>query len=807
MGILSKAKSKLKSVVNTAKQKVVNSVKNVVSQTQSSGRGSGGGGGGSFSAPKVNNAASVIQAKQTAGSRVTIPSVSSGPQSVVPKQPNQSTIPSPLRTQIYTDPYTGKTKIGDTSKPNVDLQGIVSKATKNQPAGQSIAPKIDVQGTINKATGGKPGAQSRVSGTTSPDSTFDAGFTSLASDEYTYGLGDLGVDPAAEATSFASLSAPTSSSRQSSTSSSTTSSSGGGGGGATAPTSSRGADSVSASDQAMARAQAELERIQREVGNLTGKDESAAADAVSSDAPEVQEETSAMNKLKQVDLSPSTKALRLLDDELKQMKKDLVEREKTISKNFDVQKAGVEGGQASEMGQTAMGIADAGGFLGFSGSGQGVLLSLAESHRAELTALESERQQRLQEARDAAANRRYDIVRLKADEIARIDQETYERTQTYNTQVKQEADKQKEETRSLANQKLISDAIKGGATNITDVFSNLGGKVPIEDISKFFQSAGKTSSSKIHSFNPTQKGLLIGAGLTANEVVALNDAINEVGYTDEVRMSLPASVREVADKIYLGKTNPKAALGGGGGAVGSSEMESMFRIVNQSGAVATQEKNWEYFNYLQNTGQTEALENFVNALAMRAMPVAQRNDFAQWGAVVRMRGELSSLEDEFKKSNPNMYTTMMQNTLPFAAASKDPDWLNFVSRAQAIISQYRNNLYGASLTDNELKQANISLPNWGKDTFNDVIMKLDSLDSYARQTRNSLLMDSAGNFNDASVTGKPNESLMQGSVNTYSTPIPGEDVWDSTVGQDSSNGYWGNVGDEAWDFAKSLFGR
>lgn len=502
------------------------------------------GGGGSWSAPKVNNVASVAAAntpkKDIAVSQLsnTINSLKNGAppnQSVLPK--NQSTIPSPSAIQIVTNTKTGKTSMVDVTKP-----------------------KIDVQAAVDKATGGKAGGSSKYSASTSKTASISDPI-SIASSDYSFGLGDIGTQadivPTDTPLETASLSTP-SSQRSSQQSSGSGSSGGGGASGSSSPTSSRGTDTMSARDKALADAMTEAQRISREVGILSAKEESAAQDAVVSDTTETQSETDAFNYLKE---QPDNGAITLLNEEIKNIKDNLRENEKTIGKTYDVKQTGMEGTQASETGQASVGIANAGGYLGFSGSGQGVMLSLAESHRAELVSLESERQQALQEARNAAATRRYDIVRLKANEIARIDQEKYERTKDYNAEVKKEADKTKEEAKKLRTQNDILTAIKGGAKTVESIFNELGGRVDINDIKDTLDtiSGGDEGSFKL---SPTQTAGLLGSGMSAADIKTLVGEVSENGYTEELRSQLTPLERAAVDKVFREKATGDNTVAG-----------------------------------------------------------------------------------------------------------------------------------------------------------------------------------------------------------------------------------------------------
>ncbi len=498
------------------------------------------GGGGSWSAPKVNNVASVAGAntqKPTAVNQLvnTVNSLKNGApqnQSVLPK--NQSTIPSPSSKQIVTDPKTGKTSMVDVTKP-----------------------KINVQAAVDKATGGKSGGSSKYSAPTSKTAA-NSDPISIASSNYSYGLGDLSAEVDTMFTEALSTPSAQRTSQQSSGSGSGSGSSGGkGAGGASSPTSSRGSDTMSARDKAIAAAIAEGERLTKEVGILAAKEESAAADAVVSDTTETQSETDAFNYLKD---TPDDSALKLLNEEIKNIKDNLRENEKTIGKAYDVKETGMEGAQASETGQASVGIANAGGYLGFSGSGQGVMLSLAESHRAELVSLESERQQALQEARNAAATRRFDIVRLKADEIARIDQEKYERTKDYNAEVKKEADKTKEEAKTQKTQTDIFNAIQGGAKTAKDIFNKLGGKTDIKEINDFLeQMSSSASGGGNFKFTGDETANFLGAGMSQSDISTLQEYVNENGYNETIRSSLTPAERAVADKVYGRKTGTNSS--------------------------------------------------------------------------------------------------------------------------------------------------------------------------------------------------------------------------------------------------------
>jgi hypothetical protein len=274
-------------------------------------------------------------------------------------------------------------------------------------------------------------------------------------------------------------------------------------------------------------------------------------------------EKDAIKKLKDAGLWPGDDALKLLNDEIKRNEQNLKENLSNINAGYGVQQTGLQGQQLNETGQTSMAIANAGGYLGFSGSGTGVMLKLAESHRAELVALESERQNALQEARNAAAERRFDIVRLKADEIARIDQERYERVQEYNAEVKKQVNADLERAKKLKVEEDIMGAIMAGNTSVEDIYNAMGGGATIDEIRDTLDGVTKRSTVaggfKISAANVAK---FLGTGMTQDDVNALQEYVNENGYDETVRSSLSATARVVADKVFgtTGTAGPSTAV-------------------------------------------------------------------------------------------------------------------------------------------------------------------------------------------------------------------------------------------------------
>lgn len=559
-------KSKFKSVVSTAKNKVTSAIKKVSSSL------------GASVASSQN---------QSKAPTVKIPSVPAGPQSKIPSKssssyisptakytqptaaqqntvnqlkntvaqltsqlktgpnqsympPNQSTIPSPSSTQFFTDPKTGKKTYGKVN--------------------QSGVPQKSVQQIVDEATGGVDGPQSKIPSSGKSSSLYQSLSTQLLEEGYSEidiqaALDEAGVLPGDETNmSFARSSSSSSGGGSSSVSgtgvNNDVSESNGGGG----------ASGGSSALDELRKARENADKVAKEAEDLYKKDQTAASDIVSSDESVIRDEADAMTKLKDTDLTPTKESLRLLDAEIRRNEEQLNNELQSIGGAFDAQKAGDINNQAGEAGQLAMGIAGAGGFLGFSGSGAGVMLKLAESHRAELNLLESQRQRALTEARAAAAERRFDIVQLKAKEIARIDQETYDRTEAYNTRVRKEAEAGALKATKLKEQSDIFGAIKGGAKTVEQIFNKLGGTVDVDTINDMLENVSSGSGS--FKFSAAQTAGLIGAGMGLDDISAFNEYVSENGYDATIKGMLTPGQRAAADKIF---TTGAVGSGTGGG--------------------------------------------------------------------------------------------------------------------------------------------------------------------------------------------------------------------------------------------------
>ena len=249
-------------------------------------------------------------------------------------------------------------------------------------------------------------------------------------------------------------------------------------------------------------------------------------------------------------------------------KKSMESGQRSDNAGFDRVRRQQEGEQAQETGTLSAGLARAGGYLGFTGSGEAVMLSLQKSHRAEMQDLESRRTQALSEARQAYNDQMYDIALEKQRLADEYEQQQYAEKQAYFDEVK----RIQEEDKLAAEQERVNiemyNALQNGAKDEMDVFGALKGKATPEQIKSFFDTfSPKTTDSDLFKPTSTQTAKLIGAGFGADDIQTIYDHLNENGYDDVLKASLTPYQRRVMDDMLT--MEPEEATSGDGSTTGT----------------------------------------------------------------------------------------------------------------------------------------------------------------------------------------------------------------------------------------------
>lgn len=344
--------------------------------------------------------------------------------------------------------------------------------------------------------------------------------------------------------------------------------------------------------------QSEYDRKAQELStqaeNLASKDKTTTDNITASDESIVVDEKSAVDTINES--AKVVRDLTYLDDEISRIQDELKDEIDAINAQAKVDKENKIGAQASETGQTSVGLANAGGYLGFSGSATGVLLNLAKSHRAELQSLDAKRQQAIFEAQSAARDSQFDLVKLKAQELKDIEQEEYNRKQDYLAETRKINEKETAKKEKAKTENDIYTAIQGGAKTTAEIFSQLGGEVDAKTINDFLENITPEDADGF-KFSATQNASLLGSGMSMDDIRATSEYISANGYDETIKGALSPSQRAAVDKIFK-----SGAIGTGTGTNFTSQEQ---RKLEQAGLLTAPRQEQLDFLY-GDDGDTES---------------------------------------------------------------------------------------------------------------------------------------------------------------------------------------------------------
>lgn len=376
--------------------------------------------------------------------------------------------------------------------------------------------------------------------------------------------------------------------------------------------------------------------------------------------------------------------LTYIDDEIERIGKELNQEIEAINAQAAVDKASLQGQQKSETGQTSVGLANAGGYLGFSGSATGVLLNLAKTHRSELQELDARRQRAIFEAQDAARNSQFDLVKLKAQELKDIEQEEYERKQDYfdRTRAINEKEAARKEKAKVEND--IYTALQGGARTVADIFAQLGGEVDAKTINDFLENITPEGSEGF-KFSASQNASLLGTGMSMDDIRATSEYISANGYDETIKKALTPAQRAAVDKIFK-----SGAIGTGTGSNFTSQEQ---RKLEQAGLLTAPRQ--EQLDYLYGDDDNEKPYESVytgqildNSTTLDSLPLEVQDDVRNelldlgFGSDVvpqwyRDYTEASTMQTPTAESLKSNWSSYRKKSLGEAEETEDKPWWKF----------------------------------------------------------------------------------------------------------------------------------
>lgn len=160
----------------------------------------------------------------------------------------------------------------------------------------------------------------------------------------------------------------------------------------------------------------------------------------------------------------------------------------SVNRQFDIVKTQTQDAQKKEMGSTNAGLIRAGGYLGESGSAQGVINNLGEKQRLEISTLEAKRQDAINAAQNAIDDKQFALASAKAADIKSLEQEINDRKNTFFNQILNLT--QEERAQDTANRQKIDDQLK--AMSIVD--PSTISESQFQFIDNFYKTPGFTKS-------------------------------------------------------------------------------------------------------------------------------------------------------------------------------------------------------------------------------------------------------------------------------------------------------------------------
>lgn len=173
------------------------------------------------------------------------------------------------------------------------------------------------------------------------------------------------------------------------------------------------------------------------------------------------------------------------NDKLEERRAKQVE---SINRQFDITKTQTQDAQKKEFGATNAGLIRAGGYLGESGSAQGVINNLGEKQRLEISTLEAKRQDAINAAQNAIDDKQFALASAKASDIKSLEKEINDRKNTFFNQILNLT--QEDRAQQTADRQKIDDQLKAMALVDPSTIST----AQTDYIDNFYKTPGFTKS-------------------------------------------------------------------------------------------------------------------------------------------------------------------------------------------------------------------------------------------------------------------------------------------------------------------------
>lgn len=187
---------------------------------------------------------------------------------------------------------------------------------------------------------------------------------------------------------------------------------------------------IAAIDAARAKAQAAATTITEEQKSGNGKITSSSRSKRNSEN-KTKSDIKTFNEKAEREKLEGASSVQYIDDYMASLEARRAAEVEGIKADFDEQGRQLEKTQANETGATTNTLARIGGYLGPSASATGAMINLGQEHKAEVLALESKKQAAILAANTAIEDKKFDVARLRAQEVKDIEQEIQRRKEKF----------------------------------------------------------------------------------------------------------------------------------------------------------------------------------------------------------------------------------------------------------------------------------------------------------------------------------------------------------------------------------------
>jgi hypothetical protein len=260
----------------------------------------------------------------------------------------------------------------------------------------------------------------------------------------------------------------------------------------------------------------------------------------------------------------NTAYVKMLEDQEKKLEERRAAEVKVIEDQFQAAQAGAEDAQKRETGATSVAVARMGGYgTTLSGSGQGVMLTLAQQHRGEIFALQAKKAAAIQEAKNAIDDRMFKLAESRAQAAKDIEKEINDRKNKFFDQTLQYQEEQRSNTKFVREQaekqlEQLSFADKVDPTQLVQLEKDLG--VPTGWGARYLEFTKSERTAKTEAEQLKQRANLINLmqDIPAGKSIKFPDGstITGMGSTDDISTQMVESSNGEYTMVAFDKANP-----------------------------------------------------------------------------------------------------------------------------------------------------------------------------------------------------------------------------------------------------------